>query len=41
VGIVSAIEAVPHVSPGNTAAMTMGKMEEHEYSLYITGKESK
>ena len=34
-----AIEAVPHISP-NTA-VAMGKMEEHEYSLYITGKESK
>ena len=33
-GIVSAINAVPHSSP------SPAKMEEHEYSLYITGKES-
>jgi len=33
-GIVSAIVAVPHSSP------SPAKMEEHEYSLYITGKES-
>jgi len=33
-GIVSAIIAVPHSSP------SPAKMVEHEYSLYITGKES-
>jgi len=33
-GIVSAIIAVPHSSP------SPAKMEEHKYSLYITGKES-
>ena len=33
-GIISAINAVPHLPPFQT------KMEEMEYSLYITGKES-
>ena len=37
-GIVSAVEAVPHVSPN--VAMAMGQVEELEYSLYVTGKES-
>ena len=34
-GIVSAIVAVPHSSP------SPAKMEEHEYSLYITGQRSR
>ena len=34
-GIVSAVNSVPHVLPAESA-----KPEEHEYSLYITGKES-
>ena len=33
-GIISAINAVPHLPP------FQAKMEEMEYSLYITGKES-
>ena len=37
-GIVSAVEAVPHVTPN--VAMAMGEVEELEYSLYVTGKES-
>ena len=38
-GIVSAIEAVPHIPPN--VAMALGQVEELEYSLYVTGKESK